>query len=106
MSWYFYMAVFAAGCCAINCIPHLVAGVSGERFQSLFASPPGVGESPAVVNFLWGAANVGFCYGLILLVPDFDLADKLHLGVFSAGAVITGTGLSWHFGKVRHSKSR
>jgi hypothetical protein len=41
----------------INSIPHTVQGVSGNRFQTPFASPPGVGESSAILNVIWGLAN-------------------------------------------------
>lgn len=102
MVWYHYLGVFIAGFCAVNFIPHLVAGISGEKFQSPFASPPGVGESSAVVNFLWGMANIGFCYGLLSWVPSFDFGNSTHLGVFVAGAVLLGAPLSMYFANVRH----
>lgn len=102
MIWYHYIFVFLAGFCAVNCIPHLVAGISGEKFQSPFASPPGVGESSAVVNFLWGMANIGFCFGLLALAPGFEFSDCTHVGVFIAGVVLPGAGLAWYFARVRH----
>src|SRR5260370_9182680 len=58
MPWYFYLAWFFAGAFLTNSIPHLAQGLSGNRFQTPFASPPGVGESSAVVNMIWGFANV------------------------------------------------
>ena len=54
MAWYAYLAYFAAGALLVNGVPHFVNGISGKRFQSPFASPPGVGESPPLVNVLWG----------------------------------------------------
>jgi hypothetical protein len=45
MPWYVYVLQFVSGLLLANGIPHFVQGVSGHRFQSPFASPPGVGES-------------------------------------------------------------
>ena len=36
-----YVAHFFAAFLLVNCIPHFVQGVSGNPFQSPFASPPG-----------------------------------------------------------------
>ena len=52
MEWYDYIAYFFAGVFLCNGVPHFVKGVTGERFQSPFASPPGVGQSSAVVNVI------------------------------------------------------
>ena len=58
MPWYFYLAWFFAGAFLTNSLPHLAQGLSGNRFQTPFASPPGVGESSARLNMIWGFANV------------------------------------------------
>ena len=58
MAWYAYLAYFAAGALLANGVPHFVNGISGKRFQSPFAWPPGVGESPPLVNVLWGAGQL------------------------------------------------
>jgi hypothetical protein len=54
MNWYHYLAVFVGGVFLANGVPHFINGVSGRRFPSPFATPPGVGLSPAVVNVVWG----------------------------------------------------
>ena len=58
MPWYVYVLQFVSGLLLANGVPHFVQGVSGHRFQSPFASPPGVGESSPLVNVLWGFANL------------------------------------------------
>lgn len=57
MPWYYYVAHFFAGVFLANGVPHFVHGISGNKFQSPFASPPGVGESSAIVNVVWGWFN-------------------------------------------------
>src|SRR4030081_2102095 len=62
MAWYVCIAWFFAGAFLANAIPHTVQGICGNRFQTPFASPPGVGESSAVVNVIWGLANLKRCF--------------------------------------------
>jgi hypothetical protein len=50
-----FIALFFAGALLCNSVPHLIAGVSGMPFPSPFATPHGVGGSPPLVNFWWGA---------------------------------------------------
>ena len=65
MRWYNYLACFFAGAFLANAIPHTVQGICGNRFQTPFASPPGVGESCAIVNVIWGFANFAIGGGLL-----------------------------------------
>jgi len=39
----------------------------GNRFQTPFASPRGVGESSAVVNVLWGFCNLAIGIALLTI---------------------------------------
>ena len=71
MAWYAYLAYFAAGALLANGVPHFVNGISGKRFQSPFAWPPGVGESPPLVNVIWGLANFAGGFALIFGVGYF-----------------------------------
>jgi hypothetical protein len=57
MPWYFYLLEFLGGALLANGVPHFVQGISGDPFQSPFASPPGVGESSPLSNVLWGLAT-------------------------------------------------
>jgi len=54
MVWYIHLAHFFGAVLLVNSLPHFIQGVSGNRFQSPFAKPPGVGESSPLVNVLWG----------------------------------------------------
>src|SRR5258706_1682946 len=46
MAWYVYVAWLFAGAFLANAIPHTVQGICGNRFQTPFASPRGVGDPP------------------------------------------------------------
>lgn len=88
---------FFAGVLFVNGIPHFVQGISGNRFQSPFAKPPGVGESSPVVNVLWGLFN--------LLAGGFlnALAGGAGNGTaaFLSGGALSAVLLALHFGRVR-----
>ena len=75
---------FFSGAFLANAVPHFVMGTVGQRFPTPFASPPGKGESSAVVNVLWGFANL--VVGLALL-PVGE-----HARVFSTPGLATGAG--------------
>ncbi len=97
-----YLLLFLAGMLLVNGVPHFVRGVSGERFQSPFAKPPGRGESSPVVNVLWGFFNL-LGSGLLLGAggPGFTPGLNPHSLAFSLGALTTGVFLALHFGRVR-----
>jgi hypothetical protein len=57
MHWYDYLAHFVAGAFLANGVPHFVQGICGNKFQTPFATPRGVGESSALVNVIWGWFN-------------------------------------------------
>lgn len=97
MAWYIYIAHFAAGIFLANGVPHFVNGISGRRFQSPFASPPAVGQSPPRVNVLWGTANFLIGYLLLYGVGDFRPGLTIDALVVGLGALLTALGLSWHF---------
>ena len=62
MTWYHYIACFFAGIFLVNGVPHFVQGISGDRFPTPFAHPPGKGLSSPMVNVLWGLLNFGVGY--------------------------------------------
>lgn len=101
MVWYAFIAYFFAGVFLANGVPHFAQGVSGNRFQTPFASPPGLGESSPIVNVLWGLFN--FSVGFVLLTevgrfrPGFTLDSLLVL----LGLLAMGCLCARHFGKVR-----
>ncbi len=101
MEWYAYLAYLFAGALLANGVPHFVEGIAGRRFQSPFASPPGVGESSPVINVIWGLANFAAGYALIAGVGDFAFGLTRSALMVFAGALIAAPLLAVYFGKVR-----
>jgi len=58
MRWLYIVAYFFGGAFFVNFIPHFTNGVSGRRFPTPFASPPGKGLSSPTINVLWGSFNL------------------------------------------------
>jgi len=81
------LAYFLGGFFLANSSPHLISGVTGSAFQTPFASPPGVGESTAMINVLWGFANLVFAYFLVLRVGNFALRKTSSAAPFGAGVL-------------------
>jgi hypothetical protein len=86
MDWLHSLSYVSGGAFLTNAIPHFVAGVMGEPFQSPFAKPHGQGLSSSTVNVLWGFVNIVVGYLLLCRVGTFDLRD-------SADAVACGIGV-------------
>ena len=103
MPWYYYVAHFFAGAFAANGVPHFVQGVCGNRFQTPFASPPGVGESSALVNVAWGWIN--FVIAGVLVLATFPPLPPPIGGCAAGvlGALVIALWLAHHLGKVRRS---
>lgn len=101
MAWYMYVVYFFVGVFFVNAIPHTVQGLSGNRFQTPFAKPRGVGESSAIVNVIWGLANFAIALGLLHLVAaPSPLPCSLRIAAI-AGALVLALYLASHFAKVR-----
>jgi hypothetical protein len=103
MPWYDYLAHFVAGAFLANGVPHFVQGICGNKFQSPFASPRGVGESSAIVNVIWGWFN--FIVGGVLLrifFPPLPPPPGVSLAT-ALGVLVMALLLARHFGKVRNS---
>ena len=101
MAWYAYLAYFFAGFFLANGVPHFVNGISGKRFPSPFASPPGRGESPPLVNALWGLANFFIGYTLIFKVGDFNFGLTCDVLMVGLGALAISAILAVYFGRAR-----
>jgi hypothetical protein len=101
MAWYVYIAYFGAGLFLANGIPHFVNGISGKKFPSPFASPPGVGESSPLVNVIWGIVNFIISWILVFGIGNFCLGFTLDVLVVVLGMIIASAGLAMHFGRVR-----
>jgi hypothetical protein len=87
------VAAFFAGMFLANAVPHFVHGISGDRFPTPFAHPPGRGLSSPTVNVVWALTNVAAGYTLYR-------AGKVSRGKtsgvisFLAGAAVISTTLS------------
>src|ERR1700733_1495463 len=85
-----------------NAIPHIVQGMCGNRFQTPFASPRGVGESSAVVNVLWGFLNLAIGIALLyVFLPQLPPPWPL-CAVALIGGLILALYLAWRFGRGRN----
>ncbi|MBX9711012.1 MAG: hypothetical protein K2X60_08255 [Xanthobacteraceae bacterium] len=106
MAWYIYVAYFFVGTFFVNAIPHTVQGVCGNKFQTPFARPHGVGESSAIVNVIWGLSNFVIGVALLRVVPaPSPLPCSLWIAAL-AGAFALALFSANHFGKVRSGAPR
>jgi hypothetical protein len=87
-----------AGLLLCNCIPHLASGLQGDAFPTPFATPRGIGNSPPLVNFLWGAANLGLGALILMRFLALDAAGSGLLAVF-VGFLAAGIFTSLHFAR-------
>jgi hypothetical protein len=85
--WYHYLAYFFGGAFFANTLPHLINGISGNPFQSPFASPPGEGLSSSTVNVLWGMFNLCVAYLLLARVGQFELRKTTH-GILAMALIL------------------
>jgi hypothetical protein len=95
--------LFLAGALLCNCVPHLASGLQGVPFPTPFATPRGVGNSPPLVNVLWGFANL--VVGLLIAVHHANGPEMGRDAIAGlAGGVAMGIFLSLHFGKVQRDR--
>ncbi len=99
MRWYHYIAYFFVGAFLANMVPHFVNGISGNAFQSPFASPPGEGLSSSTINVLWGLFNLAVAYLLICRVGSFDLRKNTHALTLGGGILLMSLMLAHTFGR-------
>ena len=96
MLWYNYLAAFFAGAFLGNVVPHFVHGISGNRFPTPFAHPPGRGLSSPTVNVIWAWVNLVVGY-VLFRVGNVSSAETPTLIVFLAGIIFISTALSFSF---------
>jgi hypothetical protein len=100
MPWTGYLLHFAGRLVFANGLPHFLHGMSGEKFQSPFAKPPGKGLSSPLVNVMWGFAN--FVVGYLLVKLDAtEPRGVLDIVAIAAGVLVMGVFLGLHFGRVK-----
>jgi hypothetical protein len=98
MSWYNYLACFVAGMFLANVVPHFAHGISGDRFPTPFARPPGKGLSSPIVNVIWALVNLFVGY-ILFRVGKVSRGDNSTLVIFFAGLAAISTMLSVRFTK-------
>lgn len=98
MHWYNYIACFFAGLFLTNVVPHFVHGISGDRFPTPFAHPPGKGLSSPTVNVIWALFNLVVGY-ILFLVGKLSSGEILEIVIFFAGIAALSIMLSMRFAK-------
>lgn len=98
MVWYHYIAVFFAAVFLANAVPHLVNGVSGDKFPTPFSKPPGKGLSSPLINVLWGVLNMIVGYILIRLSP-MNWDNTISVILLFAGFTLKSIGSAVNFQK-------
>jgi hypothetical protein len=96
MKWYHYIACFFAGAFLANTIPHLVHGISGDRFPTPFSNPPGKGLSSPTVNVLWALFNLLVGY-LLFRGGKISRDRPSSLVIFFVGIIAMCVMLSFSF---------
>jgi hypothetical protein len=98
VNWYDYIAYFFAGVFLANFVPHFVDGISGDRFPTPFAHPPGKGLSSPTVNVVWAQVNLIVGY-ILFRVGKVSSGNDTAVAIFFAGVVAISTVLSVRFAK-------
>jgi hypothetical protein len=98
VNWYHYIACFFAGLFLTNVVPHFVSGISGDRFPTPFARPPGKGLSSPTVNVIWALFNLVIGY-ILFRVGRVASGNTLAVVVFFAGIAAMSTMASMRFAK-------
>jgi len=98
MTWYPYLAGFFAGMFLANAVPHFVQGVSGNKFPTPFAKPPGRGLSSPTINVVWALFNVLIGY-VLLRIGQVSSDNLVSLIIFFIGVVAISIMSSVNFQK-------
>ena len=85
MPWYVYAAHFLGGSFFANSLPHLIAGLTGQRLPTPFASPPFRGLSSSTVNVAWSLVNLSLAYLLLVRVGLLDFGNWADVAICFAG---------------------
>jgi hypothetical protein len=85
MPWHSVVVYFFGGMFLANFFPHFIAGMSGTRFYTPFATPPFRGLSSPMVNMLYALCNLAIAYALLVVVGSLELQRLPHVAVSAAG---------------------
>lgn len=89
MNWSNYIAAFFAGIFLTNFVPHFVHGISGNRFPTPFANPPGKGLSSPALNVVWALSHLLVGYVLFRLGRVVNGGDSALIAFFAGMALIS-----------------
>jgi hypothetical protein len=98
MNWNEYLACFFAGVLLANGVPHFVHGISGDRFPTPFAKPPGRGLSSPTTNVFWALFNLLVGY-LLFRAGRVSSGGDSALVIFFAGIAAISATSSVRFAK-------
>jgi hypothetical protein len=96
VNWSSGLACFFAGLFLANAVPHFVHGISGDRFPTPFARPPGKGLSSPTVNVIWALFNLAVGY-VLFRAGKVSSENNVALLIFFAGIAAVSTMSSVHF---------
>jgi hypothetical protein len=96
MNWYNYVACFFAGAFLANFVPHFVHGISGDRFPTPFARPPGKALSSPTLNVAWAFLNL-LVGGVLYKAGHVSSEAYSTVALLFAGALAISTMLSVRF---------
>ena len=99
--WIALLTNFLGAAFLVNGIPHFVMAMTGQKFPSPFANPPGRGDSPPLANIVWGWINFALAAVLLIYVRPLDIHDGAHMAAAVAGAVLMSIAVARYFGKSR-----
>ena len=102
MPWH-NVAYFLGGMFLANFFPHFIAGMSGVRFYTPFATPPFRGLSSPVVNMLYALFNLAVAYVLLVVVGSLELRSAPHAAVSAVGFALWSVQIARAVTKLRGS---
>jgi len=103
MPWHNVAACFFGGVFLANFFPHFIAGMSGVRFYTPFATPPFRGLSSPVVNMLYALFNLAMAYALLVVIGRLELQRAPHVAVSAAGFALWSVQIARSVTKLRGS---
>ena len=105
MPWHDVAACFFGGLFLANFFPHFIAGMSGVRFYTPFATPPFRGLSSPVVNMLYALFNLAIAYALLVVVGSLELRHVAPVAVSAAGFALWSVQIARSVTKLRRGSS-
>ena len=96
-------ACFFGGVFLANFFPHYIAGMSGVRFYTPFATPPFRGLSSPVVNVLYALFNLAMAYALLVVIGSVELQRIPSVAVSAAGFGLASSFIARSVTKLRGS---